>query len=142
MIFPRLNSNSHQYWMGLRVVKLVFFRRDDKIASGRLRRPRRSFSPPDLQWACFATAHLGRNLRFARLSKKPRPDFVGTVLSVYPLRRTNVLHAPKQTKPAAITAGFLFVGTTRFELATPCTPCKCATGLRYVPKREFRGVQR
>ena len=27
----------------------------------------------------------------------------------------------------------LFVGTTRFELATPCTPCKCATGLRYVP---------
>jgi len=25
------------------------------------------------------------------------------------------------------------VGTTRFELATPCTPCKCATGLRYVP---------
>jgi site-specific DNA recombinase len=34
------------------------------------------------------------------------------------------------------------VGTTRFELATPCTPCKCATGLRYVPKLEFRGVQR
>jgi site-specific DNA recombinase len=26
------------------------------------------------------------------------------------------------------------VGTTRFELATPCTPCKCATGLRYVPR--------
>ncbi len=29
------------------------------------------------------------------------------------------------------------VGTTRFELATPCTPCKCATGLRYVPKPVF-----
>ena len=28
----------------------------------------------------------------------------------------------------------VLVGTTRFELATPCTPCKCATGLRYVPK--------
>ncbi len=28
----------------------------------------------------------------------------------------------------------LFVGTTRFELATSCTPCKRATGLRYVPK--------
>ena len=27
------------------------------------------------------------------------------------------------------------VGTTRFELATPCTPCKCATGLRYVPNK-------
>jgi len=25
------------------------------------------------------------------------------------------------------------VGMTRFELATPCTPCKCATGLRYIP---------
>ena len=25
------------------------------------------------------------------------------------------------------------VGTTRFELATSCTPCKHATGLRYVP---------
>ena len=30
---------------------------------------------------------------------------------------------------------YCFVGTTRFELATPCTPCKCATGLRYVPNR-------
>ena len=33
--------------------------------------------------------------------------------------------------------GFLFipklVGTARFELATPCTPSKCATRLRYVP---------
>ena len=29
----------------------------------------------------------------------------------------------------------VLVGTTRFELATPCTPCKCATGLRYVPKK-------
>src|SRR5580704_13940910 len=27
----------------------------------------------------------------------------------------------------------LCVGTTGFEPATPCTPCKCATGLRYVP---------
>ena len=27
------------------------------------------------------------------------------------------------------------VGETRFELATPCTPYKCATGLRYSPKK-------
>jgi hypothetical protein len=27
----------------------------------------------------------------------------------------------------------LLVGTARFELATPCTPCKCATRLRHVP---------
>ena len=25
------------------------------------------------------------------------------------------------------------VGMARFELTTPCTPCKCATGLRYIP---------
>ena len=25
------------------------------------------------------------------------------------------------------------VGTARFELATPCPPCKCATRLRHVP---------
>ena len=29
------------------------------------------------------------------------------------------------------------VGTARFELATPCTPCKCATRLRHVPTRLF-----
>src|SRR5574338_617308 len=27
------------------------------------------------------------------------------------------------------------VGAAGFELATPCTPCKCATRLRYAPKR-------
>ncbi len=27
----------------------------------------------------------------------------------------------------------IMVGTARFELATPCTPSKCATRLRYVP---------
>jgi hypothetical protein len=48
---------------------------------------------------------------------------------------------PKKTKPAAFAAGFLSVGTTGFEPATPCTPCKCATGLRYVPKGEFQGCE-
>lgn len=28
----------------------------------------------------------------------------------------------------------VLVGTAGFELATPCTPCKCATRLRYAPK--------
>ena len=27
------------------------------------------------------------------------------------------------------------VGVAGFELATPCTPCKCATRLRYTPKK-------
>ncbi len=26
------------------------------------------------------------------------------------------------------------VGVAGFELATPCTPCKCATRLRYTPR--------
>ena len=29
------------------------------------------------------------------------------------------------------------VGTARFELATPCTPSKCATRLRYVPRTKL-----
>ena len=32
------------------------------------------------------------------------------------------------------------VGAAGFELATPCTPCKCATRLRYAPN-EFRIMQ-
>jgi hypothetical protein len=28
----------------------------------------------------------------------------------------------------------VLVGVAGFELATPCTPCKCATRLRYTPK--------
>jgi hypothetical protein len=29
------------------------------------------------------------------------------------------------------------IGTARFELATPCTPCKCATRLRYAPTKKY-----
>src|SRR6266404_4384146 len=29
------------------------------------------------------------------------------------------------------------VGAPRFELGTPCTPCKCATRLRHAPTRLF-----
>lgn len=39
------------------------------------------------------------------------------------------------------------VGAAGFELATPCTPCKCATRLRYAPTdanyiREREGAKR
>ncbi len=37
-------------------------------------------------------------------------------------------------------ASFLLVGKTRFELATPCTPCKCATGLRHFPNLTFSNL--
>ena len=36
-------------------------------------------------------------------------------------------------KPGAWRQHSKLVGTARFELATPCTPSKCATRLRYVP---------
>ena len=29
------------------------------------------------------------------------------------------------------------VGVAGFELSTPCTPCKCATRLRYTPKEKI-----
>ena len=32
---------------------------------------------------------------------------------------------------------FVLVGTVGFELTTPCTPCKCATRLRYAPKNSI-----
>jgi hypothetical protein len=36
-------------------------------------------------------------------------------------------------RPAEETKWEVMVGTARFELATPCTPSKCATRLRHVP---------
>ena len=41
---------------------------------------------------------------------------------------------PREIQALDFLAEFL-VGTAGFELATPCTPCKCATRLRYAPKR-------
>src|SRR5450631_4416288 len=37
------------------------------------------------------------------------------------------------TKHRNLNTRKLLVGATRFELATPCTPCKCATRLRHAP---------
>ena len=44
--------------------------------------------------------------------------------------------AHQNKKPTNANALVGEVGTTGFEPATPCTPCKCATGLRYVPKKQ------
>lgn len=43
----------------------------------------------------------------------------------------------KQKSPEPFGSGLLLsmVGVAGFELATPCTPCKCATRLRYTPTR-------
>lgn len=32
------------------------------------------------------------------------------------------------------------VGAAGFELATPCTPCKCATRLRYAPTQSAHSI--
>src|SRR5580693_3267796 len=70
------------------------------------------------------------------LSKKFDHLFVRTTIDII----CNKLNGEKLKKP--VNTGFngplVFfeprkVGTTRFELATPCTPCKCATGLRHAP---------
>jgi hypothetical protein len=34
------------------------------------------------------------------------------------------------------------VGAPRFELGTPCTPCKCATRLRHAPTTVLEGPSR
>ena len=41
--------------------------------------------------------------------------------------------AHQNKKPTNAKAMVGEVGTTGFEPATPCTPCKCATGLRHHP---------
>ena len=48
----------------------------------------------------------------------------------------------KRTKPAdRFKFLILLVGTAGFEPATPCTPSKCATRLRHVPKPNAYGVR-
>ena len=44
-------------------------------------------------------------------------------------------------KPTYANASVGEVGTTGFEPAASCTPCKRATGLRYVPNGSFRGCK-
>ena len=43
----------------------------------------------------------------------------------------------RMKKAASVEMAFKPVGVTGLEPATPCTPCKCATGLRYTPKLPF-----
>src|SRR3954469_22092553 len=45
-----------------------------------------------------------------------------------------VMQTKKPVGPEDQPAARVVVGVAGFELATPCTPCKCATRLRYTPK--------
>jgi hypothetical protein len=52
-------------------------------------------------------------------------------------RVQTVAEAPKLLRNRSYGIDCLrLVGATRFELATPCTPCKCATRLRHAPTEE------
>src|SRR5687768_3655367 len=42
-------------------------------------------------------------------------------------------NGPQLSRAAARWSFLRLVGVAGFELATPCTPCKCATRLRYTP---------
>src|SRR5207253_5293812 len=44
------------------------------------------------------------------------------------------LHNKKRPATGKLLALGGLVGVAGFELATPCTPCECATRLRYTPK--------
>lgn len=57
------------------------------------------------------------------------------------MSRTWPVTWPKKNKKRDQTTDLhfeLMVGAAGFELATPCTPCKCATRLRYAPTSRMR----
>ena len=41
---------------------------------------------------------------------------------------------PKKTRAVSRNSALKRIGQAGFEPTTPCTPCKCATRLRYCPK--------
>lgn len=57
----------------------------------------------------------------------------------HPLERAHAERTKKKRRDNTSLPGIM-VGAAGFELATPCTPCKCATRLRYAPN-ELRIVQ-
>gem|GEM_PF-4792989 len=66
----------------------------------------------------------------------PQPQKPGLRPGLFyaPTAPSSASWACRGIKKPTLSCGLLWlVGMTRFELATPCTPCKCATGLRYIP---------
>src|SRR2546421_12351691 len=56
--------------------------------------------------------------------------------SVY--SRHKYFHDPlRPSYPCVRNGPGMDIGAPRFELVTPCTPCKCATRLRHAPTRLF-----
>src|SRR5258708_22702662 len=72
-------------------------------------------APRSPRWADSLRAALGKERACQRVTEVLRPYS-------YPCVRNGPL---------------VLVGAPRFELGTPCTPCKCATRLRHAPTRLF-----
>ena len=78
-----------------------------------------------------------RSLRTKYTQSIHEPIGVRLVLAIRIRRSLMCIGPQKPNGPALVKAGprRSLVGTAGFELATPCTPCKCATRLRYAPKK-------
>ena len=46
---------------------------------------------------------------------------------------TDLTHDETAPRSGLIHLAWIVVGAVRFELTTPCTPCRCAPGLRHAP---------
>ena len=66
---------------------------------------------------------------------KSRAGTYGARKGTSGLRPVRFHRAPIRTEGCLVRDSLPSVGVTGFEPATTCTPCKCATGLRYTPKR-------
>src|ERR1700728_4393844 len=95
-------------------------------------RPRREGRLGSEQFAVF-TEYGGR--RWRQAAREPS----ASIFERGDQQTTRKRPSPKikrvRQKPAGhyLQSRFKLVGATRFELATPCTPCKCATRLRHAP---------
>src|SRR5690349_4349392 len=67
----------------------------------------------------------------------PRQDDFLTTTTLPPTIHADIWGKHHISRNHAVGVGYsgYLVGTARFELATPCTPSKCATRLRHVPTR-------
>jgi hypothetical protein len=81
---------------------------------------------------------VGNKWGGARVAEKARKakkcgDQIG-IAARHGAEKVRVAREAKKPGPSQVPGFSMLVGVAGFELATPCTPCKCATRLRYTPK--------
>ena len=95
-----------------------------------------SLRPGRKNWIARNGLSIWGGTSSTRIPGATRPD------SLFPgLSRASSLR-PGNKKSRLPAGSSLLVGVTGFEPAAPCTPCKCATGLRYTPKNLVPHLQR